>query len=55
MGRQTTNPSSGPAMPMSKSARRSGNGLRIRMNAPSVPTRLRMGAGMKNGTVALTP
>jgi hypothetical protein len=39
---------------MSKRARRLGKGPRIRMNAPSVPTKL-MGKGMKKGSVASTP
>ena len=56
-GRQTRKPASGPATPMSKSARRCGIGLRMRMKAPSVPTRLTPGTGngMKKGSVTSTP
>ena len=56
-GRQTRNPARGPATPMSKRARRWGIGLRMRMKAPRVPTRLTPGTGngMKKGSVASTP
>ena len=40
-GRQTTKPASGPATPMSKRARLLGIGLRMRINAPNVPTKLK--------------
>lgn len=44
-GSATANPARGPAIPMSKRARRSVIGARIRMNAPKVPKR--RGEGMK--------
>lgn len=52
-GSATTNPASGPAMPMSNSARRVGIGERMRMTAPKVP--MRGGPGRKWGQVAHTP
>ena len=36
-GTRKTKPASGPAIPISKSARREKMGDRIRMNAPNVP------------------
>src|ERR1044072_3768502 len=53
-GNATTNPASGPANPISNSARRDGIGERILINAPNVPVKNNGGAGMKNGSVALT-
>src|ERR1051326_6871675 len=49
IGTNTRNPASGPATPMSKSARREGIGDLILMNAPSVPTMIGGGMGMKKG------
>src|SRR5687767_10282575 len=54
-GMMTRKPASGPATPMSKSARREGMGERILMKAPSVPARKGGGTGMKKGSVASTP
>ena len=51
--RATTNPAIGPAIPISNNAVRERIGERIRMTAPMVP--IRVGAGMKNGSVAYTP
>ena len=62
----TTNPHSGPAMPTSNRTLRLGNGALMRMTAPKVPMKLSgiqanpgpigaQGAGMKNGSVELTP
>ena len=52
-GTAKINPAIGPAMPISKSAERDGIYERMRMKAPSVP--MRVGAGIKNGSVAETP
>ncbi len=49
-GKGDENPAIGPAMPMSKRARRPGRGDFIRMTAPIVPKR--NGAGMNSGSVA---
>src|SRR5215218_6741576 len=54
-GMMTRKPASGPATPMSKSARRDGIGDLILMNAPSVPAMKGGGMGMKKGSVASTP
>src|SRR5438270_11360308 len=54
-GMMTRKPASGPATPMSKSARREGIGDLILMNAPSVPAMNGGGMGMKKGSVASTP
>jgi hypothetical protein len=44
-------PASGPAAAISSSARRSSNGARWTMTAPSVPTKLNgAGSGMKYGS-----
>ena len=48
-GNSATNPASGPASPISNSARRDGIGDFILMNAPKVPARNSGGAGMKKG------
>ena len=53
-GKAKTNPASGPAMPISNSARRELMGSLIFMTAPKVPNKVMVGgAGKKNGSVAL--
>ena len=55
-GSASAKPASGPAMPMSKSARRVVIGSLILMTAPNVPNRVKIGgAGIKKGSVAFIP
>ncbi len=55
-GSANAKPASGPAIPMSKSARRDRIGSLILITAPKVPKGVRSGgAGMKNGSVARIP
>ena len=55
-GNANAKPASGPAMPMSNSARRERIGALILMTAPKVPNGVMAGgAGMKNGNVARIP
>ena len=54
IGTAKTMPATGPASPMSSSARRWSMGLRILMIAPNVPIG-GIGAGRKNGGVASIP
>jgi hypothetical protein len=54
-GIATTSPATGPAAPTSNRVLRSPIGLRIRITAPSVPSVMNGGTGMKYGRETSTP